>query len=102
MHAAKGRGAYCGEDRVEQRVLSGRTPVTPHTWQPRPVGPEGVWGSTLEGLLCPWRIGSRALMKEQRECGLLSGKTVCLTKLFFNDKIHQSARPGNQKCDLGL
>ena len=59
-------------------------------------------GKCSEGLLCPWPIGSQDLMTEQRESGLLIGKTMYLTKLFLYDKIHQSKRPGNQKCGLGL
>ena len=68
--------------------------ATPHTWQPGPV-------STLEGLLCPWPISSQDLMKshkkDQREPGLLIGRTVYQTDgVFFMIKFITVRGQGNE------
>lgn len=51
----------------------------------------GLWGSTVEGPLCPWSIRSRPPIsrrrREQREPGLLVRGTMYLTNCIFMTKL---------------
>lgn len=98
-------------DREEQRLLSGRTPpsllglvsaCSSHT-EARHVGPAGLWGSTLEGLLCPWPRfpGSDEKTKEQREPSASSSGDCVPDKLYFYEKIHDT-EAREPRIGLGL